>query len=96
MFVSYEYDWRFVKCTYHTYSLLLKILPCALYASPVSKSKQSYVTTDSQLASLSWHEAPIWGLRLDLYYYQTVAGLLMWGAVCDQDGSVICQSHSQQ
>jgi hypothetical protein len=74
---SYEYAWRFVKCTYHTYSLLLKIFPCALYASPVSKSKQSYVTTDSQLASLSWNKAPIWGLRPDLYYCQTVTGLLM-------------------
>jgi hypothetical protein len=30
------YAWPFVKCTYRTYSMLLKILPCALYASPVS------------------------------------------------------------
>jgi hypothetical protein len=26
----------FVKCTFRTYSMLLKILPCALYTSPVS------------------------------------------------------------
>jgi hypothetical protein len=31
-----------------------------------------------QSASLSWHKAPIWVLRPDLYYCQTVAGLLMW------------------
>jgi hypothetical protein len=34
-----------------------------------------------QLASPSWNEAPIWGLRPDLYYCQTVAGLLIWGAL---------------
>jgi hypothetical protein len=42
---------------------------------------QSYVTTDGQSASLSWNKAPIWGLRPDLYYCQTVAGLLLWGAL---------------
>jgi hypothetical protein len=35
-----------------------------------------YITTDGQSASLSWCQAPIWGLRPDIYYYQTVAGLL--------------------
>jgi hypothetical protein len=43
----------------------------------VSES-ESYVTTDGQSASLSWNKAPIWGLRPDLRYCQTVAGLLMW------------------
>jgi hypothetical protein len=28
--VSYEYAWPFVKCTYRTCSMLLKIIPCAL------------------------------------------------------------------
>jgi hypothetical protein len=37
---------------------------------------ESYVTTDGQLARLSWNEAPIWGLRPDFYYCWTVAGLL--------------------
>jgi hypothetical protein len=32
----YEYAWPFVKFTYRTYSILLKILPCALYTSPLS------------------------------------------------------------
>jgi hypothetical protein len=44
---------------------------------------ESYVTTDGQSAGLSWNEAPIWGLRPDLYYCQTVAGLLMWGDLSD-------------
>jgi hypothetical protein len=35
----------------------------------------SHVMTDGQLASLSWNEAPIWGLRPDFYYSQTVARL---------------------
>jgi hypothetical protein len=45
---------------------------------------KSYVTTDGQSASLSWNKAPIWGLRPDLDYSQTVAGLLMWGVLCDE------------
>jgi hypothetical protein len=49
----------------------------------VSQNK-SYVTTDGQSASLSWNKAPIWGLRLDLFYCQTIAGLLMWGALSDE------------
>jgi hypothetical protein len=42
---------------------------------------ESYVTTDSQSASLSWNKAPISGLQPDIYYCQTIAGLLMWGAL---------------
>jgi uncharacterized membrane protein len=34
---------------------------------------QSYVTTGGQSASLSWCQAPIWSLRTDFYYCQTVA-----------------------
>jgi hypothetical protein len=49
---------------------------------------QSYVTTDGQPASLSWNKAPVRGLRPDLNYCLTVAGLLIWapsltrGQVC--------------
>jgi hypothetical protein len=43
---------------------------------PMSES-ESYVTTDDQSASLSWNKAPVWGLRPDSCYGQTVAGLLM-------------------
>jgi hypothetical protein len=45
---------------------------------------QSYVTTDGQSASLSWCQAPIWGLRPDFYYCQTVVGLLTWDALSDE------------
>jgi hypothetical protein len=37
-----------------------------------------------QAASLSGNEAPLWDLRPDFYYCQTVAGLLMWGALSDE------------
>jgi hypothetical protein len=43
----------------------------------VSQSQsQIYDTTDGQSASLSWIKAPIWGLRPDLYYCVTFAGLI--------------------
>jgi hypothetical protein len=38
---------------------------------------------------LFWNKAPIWGLRPDFYYYQTVAGLLMWGALFDERAGVV-------
>jgi hypothetical protein len=34
----------------------------------------SYITTDGQSASLSWYQAPIWGLWPVFYYRQTIAG----------------------
>jgi hypothetical protein len=40
--------------------------------------------TDGQSASLSWNKTPIWGLRPDFYYCQTVADLLMWGALSEE------------
>jgi hypothetical protein len=52
--------------------------------SPTELNSESYVTTDGQSASVSWNKAPIWGLRPDFHYCQTVAGLLMWGAVSDE------------
>jgi hypothetical protein len=45
---------------------------------------ESYVTTDGQLASLSWRKAPVCGLRPDFDYCRTVAGLLMWSALSDE------------
>jgi hypothetical protein len=42
---------------------------------------ESYVTADGQSASLSWNKAPIWDLRPDFYYCQTVENLLMWNAL---------------
>jgi hypothetical protein len=49
---------------------------------------ESYVTTDGQPASLSWNKAAFWGLRPDLYYCLTVAGLLIWGALSDEKTSL--------
>jgi hypothetical protein len=49
-----------------------------------SSQSQSYITTDGQPASLSWNKTPIWGLRPDLDYCLTVAGLLIWGALSDE------------
>jgi hypothetical protein len=45
---------------------------------------ESYVTTNGESASLSWNKAPIWCLRPDFYYSQTVVGLLMCGAISDE------------
>jgi hypothetical protein len=83
-----------ITITYEKMSSTLQLFSCLLNslrltASQVrlnishnySSESESYVTTDSQSASLSWNKAPIWGLWPDFYYCQTVAGLLMWGAV---------------
>jgi hypothetical protein len=40
--------------------------------------------TDGQSTSLSWCQAPIWGLQPEFYYCQTVVGLLLWGALSDE------------
>jgi hypothetical protein len=56
---------------------------CILLSRTESES-ESYITTDGQSASLSWNKTPVWGLRPHFYYCQTIAGLLMWGAVSDE------------
>jgi hypothetical protein len=66
----------------------------SVYSRSVTKmfisESESYVTTDSQSASLCWNRAPIWGLQQDFYYCQKVAGFLMWGALAWRvDGSVV-------
>jgi hypothetical protein len=45
---------------------------------------QSFVTTDSQSASLSWYQAPIWGLRPDFYYVRQLRVCLCGGALSDE------------
>jgi hypothetical protein len=52
--------------------------------SESDSDSESHVTTNGQSASLSWCQAPIWDLQSDLYYLQTVACLLMWGALSDE------------
>jgi hypothetical protein len=44
----------------------------------------SYVTINSQSASLSWCQAPIWGPTSDFYFCQAVAGLLIWVTLSDK------------
>jgi hypothetical protein len=44
---------------------------------------EPYVTTYGHKVT-SWNKAPIWRLRPDFYYCQTVAGLLIWGALSDE------------
>jgi hypothetical protein len=61
-----------------------------------SAESESSVATDDQSASPSWNKAPIWGLRQDLYYCQTVAGLLMWGALSDERAGLSFARVSQQ
>jgi hypothetical protein len=52
--------------------------------SESESESESYVTTDGQPESLSWNKTPVWGLRPDLDYCQTVVGLLMWGVLSDE------------
>jgi hypothetical protein len=65
-------------------SLRLTASHITLRLLPLESVSESYVTTDGQPASLSWNKEPIWGLRPDLYYCLTVAGLLIWGALSDE------------
>jgi hypothetical protein len=64
-------------------------LVCRLTQNFDCNQSQSYVTTDSQSASQSWSQAPIWGPRPDFYYCPRVDGLLMWGALSDEDWCVV-------
>jgi hypothetical protein len=47
-----------------------------LHSGRISTEVKVMLRPTVQSASLSWNKAPIWGLRPDLYYCQTVAGLL--------------------
>jgi hypothetical protein len=66
-------------------TMVIPLPPAQVISSQTPKSQsQSYVTTDGQWASLPWNKAPVWGLRPDFYYCQTIAGFLMWGALSDE------------
>jgi hypothetical protein len=71
-------QWKFFSFCRHAVTRWLILLTTELIQS------QSHVTTDGQSASLSWNKAPIWDLRPDFYYCQTVACLLMWGALSEE------------
>jgi hypothetical protein len=61
-----------------------RILPPRFSSLLISSQSQNYITTDGQSASLSWHKAP--SCRL------VDVGRSLWR----EDGSIICQSNSQQ
>jgi hypothetical protein len=65
--------------------IIFQIEVCISLHSPISLTQsRSNITTDSQSASLSWYQTPIWGSWPDFYSCQTIAGLLIWGALSDE------------
>jgi hypothetical protein len=74
----------FLLCCFDCYFWSECLIPPRLWSAMSESESESYVTTDGQSVSLSWNKAPIWGLRPDFYYCQTVSGFLMWGAVSDE------------
>jgi hypothetical protein len=50
----------------------------------LSKSKSKLCYDWLSVDQSAWCQAPIWVLRPDLYYCQTVTSLLMWGALSDE------------
>jgi hypothetical protein len=70
-------------------------LPILLYSQSESES-ESHFTTDGQSPSLSWHKAPIWGFRPDIYYCLTVTVLFLFCGrpLWREDGSVFVHAAS--
>jgi hypothetical protein len=58
--------------------------PFSSFYSQLLLASTTASRVDGQSASMSWNKTPIWGLRPDFYYCQTVAGLLMWDALSDE------------
>jgi hypothetical protein len=68
--------------------MVAQLYPQTLDYNNTSQS-QNYITIDSQSASPSWCQAPIWDQRpgfpiLPLIIFYTVSGLLMWGSLSDE------------
>jgi hypothetical protein len=78
------YSWLQQFTIWHTVIFFRLDTPRELFWLPTELLCESHFTTDGQSASLSWNKAPIWGLGSDFYYCQTIAGLLMWGALSDE------------
>jgi hypothetical protein len=76
--------------SHNSFPLRLRVYDSRLlsYDCLNQSQSQNYVTTDGQSASLSWNKAPFWGLRPDIYYCLTVAGLMMWGSLSDEKPSL--------
>jgi hypothetical protein len=75
MGLSYEYAWLFVKCTFRTYNMLLKILPFALHTSPMSVQALQSI---SCLSYVSYVDEPrrkqVSRVRLRVRWSVTIAG----------------------
>jgi hypothetical protein len=57
------------SANFQLWRLLILILAAAAAVAEKVKSR-SYATINGQSASLSWCQAPIWGLQPDFYYCQ--------------------------
>jgi hypothetical protein len=66
--------------------VLVRVVPTA---PSFESESESYVTTDSQSASLSWNKAPNWGLRPDFYYCQTVQVCCGGRSLWREDGCAV-------
>jgi hypothetical protein len=96
--ITLDYNSSHIELLLDNESLTVILLLFILVSSRLTASQlrltqfesESYVTTDVQSASLSWNKASIWGLRPGFYYCQTVAGLLMWGALSDKRTGLSC------
>jgi hypothetical protein len=77
----------FLVCTMYilhvTKRMHVRMYKCMYIQHIQSKQSQSYDTTDGQSASLPWDKAPIWGLLPNFQYCQTIACLMIWGALSD-------------
>jgi hypothetical protein len=85
-------SWRLspISTAYFTNPSDQSVYPLSLIGKGYEKTEsQSYITADGQSASLSWNKAPIWDLRPDFYYCQTIAGLLMWALSLTRGRSVV-------
>jgi hypothetical protein len=70
------------------YSLVLLQSSPELRLTTFSSQIQSYVTTVTQSASLSWCQAPIWGLRPDFYLSDSCGFVDVGRPLRRKDGSV--------
>jgi hypothetical protein len=80
------------KVTTALHSALVSQLPWTVLStqhlnSLCSNRVEFYITTDCQSASVSWCQAPIWGLRPDFYYCYGFAdvGRFLWR----EEGSIV-------
>jgi hypothetical protein len=79
-FIGPLYNWlQHFTNHYLTHCHLLRLdTPLTSNCTKLLVWVESYVTTDSQSASLPWNKAPIWGLRPDTYLSLTITALFLW------------------